>query len=147
MTRTGALLRALGLGVAGGLLARLLMRLVTLVRDEEPSFTLVATAAITTIFVLSAVGAATAGLLPWHWLLRVAVLVVTSFLMAVGAIAIGISELQFVMKDDLTTGQWVAVVGCAAGIWAISAAMPWIGYRWGRRARSRRTTLAAPATA
>ncbi len=147
MTTTGALLRALGVGVAGGLVARLLMRMVVLVRGEEPSFSVVMTAAITSVFVLAALGAATAGSLRWHWVFRAVLVAATSLFLAMGAVSIGVSELEFSAEDGLSAVQWTGVIASAIAILAISAAMPWLGYRLGRRALARRTSLADPAPA
>ena len=112
---------ALVAGVVTGLLARLLMRLVTVAADGLGTFSWAGTAGIVAVFV----GAALPGALlaaatrrRYRWVLLAAG---AAFLLLP---ATGVAAEEVGGTQGFSTGQWAGVLAAGAGVYACIAALP-----------------------
>jgi hypothetical protein len=123
-----------------GTVARVLMRLVTVVAGGAAEFSWAGTLGIVSMFALAmlpgAVGAAfVAG--PHRW-----------WLLALGAVllclpAVGIATEELGPTSSFSTGQWVGVIALGAAIFAVIAAMPLVTARLVDRLLSRSPVVTA----
>ena len=110
-----AVLVAAVVGVVVGSVARLLMRAVALLGEQETSFSLPVSAGIVAFFVIAVLpGAVVAALTgrAWRWL----AFVPTTGLLFVGGVAIARSDIEEAGTNDLEPVQWVGIYGLAGVI-------------------------------
>jgi hypothetical protein len=129
-------------GVVCGGLARALMRIVSIVSDDEPEFSWAGTFFIILLFVVAAVpGAMVAA--GYRGRGRSLPLFVMSLLLWLPAASIASSDLSEV--TGMTAAEWVGVALATAGIYLLIAAMPMVALRLVRRwAGAGQTSRARP---
>jgi uncharacterized membrane protein YhaH (DUF805 family) len=128
------LVAGLAAGVVAGLvcggLARILMRVVSVVGDDAPEFSWSGTAFIILLFVVAAVpGAMVAA--GYRGRGRSLPLVTMSLLLWLPAASIARTDLSEL--TDITAVEWVGVALATAGIYLLIAAMPMLALRLVRR--------------
>jgi hypothetical protein len=119
-------------GLVGAALTRVVMRLVMLVADGDPSFTWAGTAFIALFYVVFLTpGAVALAWSPARWPL---------FVFGAGAVAIpiqaaGIAQTDLEAVGPLSTGQWTVLVVLFVGMAAAYAVQAVIAYRVARSGR------------
>lgn len=101
--------QALLIGVAFGLIARLTMRLITIIEGDEPEFTIGATAGIVSVFVLAALGGAWGGLLAAHRRIGFGLAALATFPVTMLGIGIGGGDL-IQSVDDQSAGVFALIL-------------------------------------
>ncbi|GAB3598000.1 hypothetical protein GCM10027446_27150 [Angustibacter peucedani] len=134
-------LRGAAVGLALGVVARALMRLAAMDDGGDLDFTWTGSAGIALVFALAGAGAGLAGALGWRrWRLAVTVLL-TSFFVLYGGVAIGLGEIGFALDRQISALRMTALVALALAIMALAVATPWLGLRLGRRLRAAPTGI------
>jgi hypothetical protein len=125
----GAGLRTAPYAIGAALVARALMRLVALDTLGEGTFSVVGTAGICLLFLLSGVGAAIGrSLTERRWVL-VPVVLLTSALLWESDVAIGLTSFEDARAMPMTLSRWVGFWMLFALISALAVLTPYIGVR------------------
>jgi hypothetical protein len=137
-------LRAVGsgalLGAVTGVVARLLMRVVALVTEDDPAFTWGASLAIVGLFVLSGAGAGAAATFASRRWLAFLVVAVTSLPVVLIGTAIGVGEVASAVDEGVAGLRRLALFGAAVVILGLAYTTPYLAWR-----RQPVGSLAAPA--
>ncbi|WP_332642550.1 hypothetical protein [Aeromicrobium sp.] len=120
------------IGVALGVVARLIMRLITIVEGDEPEFTVGATAGIVSFFVLAALGGAWGGLLTGRPRTALALAAALTFPVTLLGVGIGGGDLVQSVEDQ-SPGVFALIVFGTILIAGCVFASPTLSWRRARR--------------
>lgn len=120
------------IGVALGAVARLIMRLITIVEGDEPEFTVGATAGIISFFVLAALGGAWGGLLTGRPRIGLALAAALTFPVTLLGVGIGGGDLIQSVEDQ-SPGLFALIVFGTILIAGCVFASPTLSWRRARR--------------
>lgn len=123
-------------GFAIGLVARVPMRWVALVRDEDTDFTVSGTVGIGLTFAVAGLGAALAGAGTERRWLAAVIVVLTTLPMALFGAGVGQDEVRGALRDGVGTVRVAGVLLLTVLVGALAAAAPVAGWRIGRRLRA-----------
>lgn len=123
---------ALLIGAALGLVARLIMRLITIIEGDEPEFTIGATTGIVSFFVLAGLGGAWGGLLKERPRVGFALAALMTFPVTLLGVGIGGGDLVQSVEDQ-SAGVFALILLCTALITVCVFASPTLAWRRARR--------------